>query len=706
MEERNNNLLISTVQLLKINHPNVEFEFEKKEYENPNISVCETNKIINNYEYSLKEAKINIKKLKNCSKAFIIKKRNKYYTVIKVNKYYITILNKNTKQKEKYLLKNIFTQNEQINCLFLVSLNFRRYNRIIKKNPFLFIIYYLVPHKKIVLELIISALLATVFTLGGSFYFKILIDDIIVTNSTNSLVAISFAYGCAILFRIILEGYRVLLSLLISVNMQNNMISDYFIKVLGLPLSIIPEWKHGQLIERITDILKVQGIIFSNVIPSIIDIIMIITSIIIISLQAPKVSIFILIFIPLYWVIAVIFQKKFRKYHSKTMEAHGNATSFIVEMLRGIVVIKSFNLERIFSAKVKNKFSEVFNNNFINNSFGVASDALVKILSIGGSALVLAFGGFLVIHNNISIGQLLTIYTLTGFVVQPLQRISYLNKDIQEANVAAERVLSIMKSESEEDLEGNKNKINSFDNLISIKNLDFYYNSKKRVLENISLNIKKGEFIGIVGESGSGKSTLMKLLMKYYIPSSGDIFIDDNNLSNIDVFSYRKIISYIPQDLFIINSSIKENIIFYNEGDKNYDINAVIKDACLEDVILNNTNGLNTKLQEFGNNLSGGEKQRISIARALYKNAPILFFDEATSALDITTEKKVKQSILKLRKHKTIVMISHRLTTVMDADKIIVLDNGKIVEMGKHKELLNNNSLYNQLWNDQFSTNE
>jgi subfamily B ATP-binding cassette protein MsbA len=304
--------------------------------------------------------------------------------------------------------------------------------------------------------------------------------------------------------------------------------------------------------------------------------------------------------------------------------------------------------------------------------------------------------------DEISVGTFMSYLTAMIMLFAPIKRLSEVNVTLQRGIAASESIFALLDSESESDKKGNHDIINEIS--ISFKNINFKYESSKSlILKNISFDINAGETIALVGKSGSGKTSLLDLLPRLYKPISGSILFNNQDISKLELGFLRKQISYVGQDFTLFNDTIINNIA-YGELNKSkmIDIEDAAKKANAFDFINSLPNKFATQVGQNGILLSGGQKQRIAIARAILKNAPILLLDEATSALDSESESLIQQSFNKLAANKTTIVIAHRLSTVVDADQIIVVDNGEIIEKGTHDDLLNKNGAYFTLFNSQF----
>ncbi|UTF64476.1 ATP-binding cassette domain-containing protein (plasmid) [Staphylococcus epidermidis] len=309
-------------------------------------------------------------------------------------------------------------------------------------------------------------------------------------------------------------------------------------------------------------------------------------------------------------------------------------------------------------------------------------------------------------NNELSLGELLTFNALVIYYIAPIERLINLQPQIQSALVATQRYLDItdIKTEDEQRTNNKSKELDiHFKHQLELKNVSFKYNFKENVLKNINMNIPKNKKIAIIGESGSGKSTVAKLIDNFYIDYEGDIKIDNISVKDISKNSLRNIISFVTQKSFIFGATIKENLtIGINRKVSDTEINRACEIACADDFINELPQKINTQLHNGGSNLSGGQLQRIAIARAILRDTPILILDEATSSLDATIEKNILKNIEKFTESKTIILITHKLSNVTNADKIYLLKHGEIIEQGTHTELVKEKKDYYNLWLNQF----
>ena len=383
------------------------------------------------------------------------------------------------------------------------------------------------------------------------------------------------------------------------------------------------------------------------------------------------------------------------------MEDAASLESQLVESLKGMKTIKQFGIESFANTKTENRFVKLLYTVYASTMNGIFSGTSTGFLATLFTIILIWTGAYFVIDNEITAGELFSFYALIGYFTRPIAELIETNKSMQNALIAADRLFEIMDLEREEVNEKmtlTKEMIGD----ISFKNVSFSYGSRVDVFENFNITFQAGTVSAIVGESGSGKSTLAALLLNLYPIKSGNINIGTNDIKYISHLSLRNIVASVPQEIELFSGNVIENIAV---GEFEYDLEKIIvlsKELGIFEFIEQLPNGFETPIGENGAMLSGGQKQRIAIARALYKNPEIIILDEATSSLDTISEEFVQKTIARLiTEKKTIIIIAHRLSTVKKANKIFVLEKGKVIEQGNHQELLNKNSKYKELWNKQ-----
>ena len=533
----------------------------------------------------------------------------------------------------------------------------------------------------------------------GSFLENWLNYQVVVFSGDDNQKAILFVVF-VVIFLFFLKNVFNYFALFFSTIIRNGVIKiirkQIFESLIVLPMSFFSNNKKGDVISRITsDVIEVQNSYLSIIeifIRDPLSIIFTITAMFIISLEL---TLFVIFFIPISGFIISYIGKTLRRRSLIVQKEQGELTSITEETLNGISVIKAFVSETFFTNKFLKSNSKFFKySNSLVNRQNIAAP-LSEFLGILVIGVLLWYGGKLVlIDMDLKPAAFITYMGLSYGVLTPAKSISKALYALKKGNAAAERVYELIDSENE--FESQKiNDIKSFKQKIEMKNVSFSY-GETEVLKNISLNIKKGETLAIVGASGSGKSTLANLLPRFYNYSSGELLIDGNELRNISKKSIRSLIGIVGQESILFNGSIRDNILLGKQIDDDEVYNA-LKTANALDFINEFDDKIDHKIADNGINLSGGQKQRIAIARAIISKSPILILDEATSSLDSKSEKLVQDALIKLMDNKTSIVIAHRLSTVKNAQNIIVLEKGKIVEQGTHDDLISRKGIYNNL---------
>lgn len=389
-----------------------------------------------------------------------------------------------------------------------------------------------------------------------------------------------------------------------------------------------------------------------------------------------------------------------RRYANRMQGAMADFTTVLQETLSGIRIIKGYNIEDKIIDKFNNQTNRYFRSSIKFQSVISLVPSLNEIFAIIALVVVFLVGGSFVLDGKMK-GEDLMLFLFALFsIMSPVATIVHNISQFQRGIVSTKRVFNILDQKVE--IISKDRKVIEFKNSIEFKNVTFAYDSEL-VLKNINFSIEKGKKVALVGPSGSGKSTIVDLLVRFYDPTNGEILMDNINIKELDIKSYRNLFGIVSQEIILFNDTIRNNILIGNPNATEDDIIRVCKISNSYNFISKLPNGLDTVIGERGVMLSGGERQRIAIARALIRNPEILIFDEATSSLDSESEKVVQEAINESLINKTAIIIAHRISTIIDADEILVFDNGEIVERGKHKELLQLNGIYQKLYSLQVS---
>ncbi len=550
--------------------------------------------------------------------------------------------------------------------------------------------------KRFLLITLLGSVLITTISMAGAFLLQIIVDGLN-NNLSGFNLKDSLAPLCigVILLYALRSGLSVLRSFFLckaATNIDRSLMMGFYRHIMKIPIKNIVTRETGDIISRFSDTSNIRNTLSSAILSLVLDIMLIVSSAVILYLLNHSLFYIIMVFIILYTTIGICFLRPTQKNNEKIMESNSEVVSYLKESVDGIETIKSFGAEEKTVLKAEKKIQKLLKYFFDSSLVSTIQNALSAFLTSTGVVVLLWQGSTLVENGTISIGVLLTFYTLFSFFLSSVNDLMELQPEIQTALIAAERLHDILDIHVES---GNMNS-GDFAKDINIRNLDFRYGYRELVLKNINVKIKKGSCVAFVGESGSGKTTLAKLLMAFYQPEKGEITIGDCTLSNIHPEYIRKHIAYVSQDTFLFSDTIKNNLLIGNLNASLEDIKTACKQSKADDFIRDLPMGYNTVIGENGTVLSGGQRQRLAIARALLKKPKILILDEATSNLDTITENSIKETILSLSGDITCIVIAHRLNTVKNCDCIYVMCEGEIKESGTHDSLLRQKGLYYQ----------
>ncbi|EDP72174.1 putative hemolysin secretion transport system ATP-binding protein [Flavobacteriales bacterium ALC-1] len=573
-----------------------------------------------------------------------------------------------------------------------------------KKFGFKFISKYLFKYKKFIVQLIIGLLAGSLLQLVLPFLTQSVVDVGIKNQDLNFIYLILVAQLFLFIGKAALEIIRSWILLHLSTRINISLISDFFIKLMKLPISFFDVKMTGDLLQRINDHSRIERVLTTSSLSMLFSFFNLIVFSFVLGFYSLQIFGVFLLGSVLYMAWVLFFFKKRKKLDYKRFSQLSQEQSKVIELINGMQEIKLHNAEkrmrwnweftqvRLFRIAIKNlalEQTQSVGSNFINE----LKNMFITILSAK-----------LVIDGDITLGMMLAITYIVGQLNAPIMQLISFMRDIQDAKISLERLGEIHNKEDEEKIGDDKITDIPEDASISLNNITFrYIGGLEPVIKDLSLNIPANKTTAIVGVSGSGKTTLMKLLLRFYHVNKGDIQVNNFNLNNISQKVWRDHCGVVMQEGYIFNDTIANNIAVGQDFiDKNKLAHA-IDVANISDYIDGLPLGLNTKIGTEGSGLSTGQKQRLLIARSVYKNPKFLFFDEATSALDANNEKVIMEKLNTFFSNKTAVVIAHRLSTVKNAHQIVVLDKGKIVEVGNHESLIKNKGDYYNLVKNQLN---
>jgi len=568
------------------------------------------------------------------------------------------------------------------------------------------------PYPALLSEAFVSSVVYTLLGFGTAIYVEHLMDSVFPDANAKLLHVMGVAMVCILVFRLVFSWARSSLLVHVAQKIDATLILGYYKHILRLPQSFFDTRRVGEIISRINDAVKIREAVSSASLTVLVDALVLTFSFALMFVYSWKLALVALATIPLFVVLFLALKSTIARTQRGMMEKNAELESHLVASVSGIATIKSVQAESTSNLRTEQQFVELLGlvrrASYLGLTNGTASEF------IAGAALLalLWIGGFLVVQNQITVGELMSLYTLIGYVTAPASRLVGIHQTMQDAVIAADRLFEILTLETEDDEHGKSGVQLALDDMtqggkevreVRMDNLSFRYGTRAKVLDGVSFTIPRGSMTAIVGESGSGKSTIAKLLQGMYEPTEGTIaFVTPQGSftsNNLTLESIRRFVGAVPQNVELFHGTVLENITL-GDGAPDYGrAMQVCQFIGAHEFIQKLPYQWNTMLGEFGADLSGGQRQRIAIARALYRQPQLLVLDEATSALDSESEYAIQQALTALRSQGlTTLVIAHRLSTVAAADQILVMDAGKIVESGSHDELLRQEGKYYGLW--------
>ncbi|MBD2608341.1 peptidase domain-containing ABC transporter [Scytonema hofmannii FACHB-248] len=558
-------------------------------------------------------------------------------------------------------------------------------------------------YRQVLIEVFIASFFVQLFGLANPLMTQVIIDKVLVQNSADTLQVLGIFLIVIAVFEAILTSIRTFLFVDTTNRIDLALGSQIIDHLLRLPLRYFERRPVGELSTRVNELENIRQFLTGTALTVVLDAVFSVIYIVVMFIYSWLLSLVALSTLPLFVLLTTSVSPIVRRQLRTKAERNAEAQSHLVEVLSGIQTVKAQNIELRSRWQWQERYARYVSAGFKTVQTSTAAGSTSNFLSQLSGLLVLWVGAYLVLKGELTLGQLIAFRIIAGYVTSPLLRLTQLWQNFQETALSLERLSDIIDSptESSESDRGNI-PMPMIQGSVKYDNVSFRFNpSGPLQLNNINLEFPAGIFIGIVGQSGSGKSTLMKLLPRLYPLESGRILIDGYDINKVELYSLRKQIGIVPQDTLLFDGTIQDNIALNHPDATSEEIIEAGKIAFAHEFIMNLANGYNTRVGERGASLSGGQRQRIAIARTILQNPQMLILDEATSALDYESERQVCLNLAEAFKGRTVFFITHRLTTIRNADLILMLDQGFVVEQGTHQQLMSEKGRYYCLYQQQ-----
>ncbi|WP_010678063.1 ABC transporter ATP-binding protein [Bacillus timonensis] len=561
---------------------------------------------------------------------------------------------------------------------------------------------YINNHRMAYIGLLFFLLIEIFLTVAFAWYMGNITDAAVRSDFDSLKWLVPFGIGLTIL-SISSSFFSTYLETLATSPVKRDLKNDLYKQVLLLPSSKISNHHSGELLSHFTnDVHNIDGLIGSSLIQFVRLPLMFVAAFIYLFQISWQLTLLIVSIAPLGLFVGAFFGLILRKNSRKIHKLYSDMNTLLNESFQGLSVMRSFTLEKVFHRKYAKQNKDLYNLELQNTKLRGWFSSISQSISSAAYLICLCLGAYFVSIQEITVGSLFIFLTLMGHLIYPLSGIAGLWAGFQHSITAIERISNVLDYEPESHHLPTQIIPNKTGPTIQFKDLSFSYEEGKQVFKELNLDIPAGKVIALVGHSGAGKTTLFNLLLRFYKPQEGKIMIDGKCADELSISELRGSIALVPQESFLFDGTIKENLLIAHPYVTETEMIEAARNANIHDFIMSLPEGYDTKIGERGVKLSGGQKQRVAIARALLKDSPILLLDEATSALDSETEYYVKSALDRLMKNRTTLVIAHRLSTIQNADLIVVMNEGRIVQIGKHDQLLNEMGLYQNLYKTQF----
>ena len=561
-------------------------------------------------------------------------------------------------------------------------------------------------YRGVLTQVLAASFVVQLFTLANPLLIQVIIDKVISQRSLDTLQVLGIALVVVTILEGVLGSLKTFLFAETTNRIDQRLGAEVIDHLLRLPLGYFDRRPVGELGTRVAELEKIRNFLTGQALTTILDAAFSVIYIAVMVVYSWLLTLIALSVLPIQIGLTILGAPLFRRQFRAAAEENAKTQSHLVEVLTGIQTVKAQNVEMVSRWRWQEFYSQYIARTFEKTITGTALNQTSQVLQKISQLMVLWIGASMVLSGDLTLGQLIAFRIISGYVTQPLLRLSTIWQNIQELRVSFERLADVIDTPEESDeIDKSKVMLPPLQGNVRFDNLSFRFRpGQPQVLKDVNLEIPAGTFVGIVGQSGSGKSTLMKLLPRLYDPEEGRILIDDYDIGKVELYSLRRQIGIVPQDPLLFSGTVSENIALTNPEASSEEIVRAARLANAHDFIMDLPSGYSTSVGERGAALSGGQRQRVAIARTLLSNPKLLVMDEATSALDYETERKVCDNLLNNLNDRTVFFITHRLSTIRQADMIVMLHQGAVVEVGTHDELMTHRGRYYALYRQQEST--
>ncbi|MFN7631046.1 MAG: peptidase domain-containing ABC transporter, partial [Cyanobacteriota bacterium] len=558
-------------------------------------------------------------------------------------------------------------------------------------------------YRGMLLQVLLASFVVQLFSLANPLLIQVIIDKVIAQRSLDTLQILGMALVVVTLMEGVIGSLRTFLFTDTTNRIDLRLGAEVIDHLLRLPLNYFDRRPVGELGTRIAELEKIRNFLTGQALITVLDAAFSVIYIIVMVIYSWVLTLIALAVLPIQIAMTLLGAPLFRRQYRQAAEENARTQSHLVEVISGIQTVKAQNVEMVSRWKWQDFYAKYISRTFDKTITGTFLNETSQVLQKLSQLLVLWVGASMVLKSELTLGQLIAFRIISGYVTQPLLRLSSIWQSIQELRVSFERLADVVDTPEESDAADKANiPLPAIKGNVVFENVSFsFVPGGTEVLSSINLNIEPGTFVGVVGQSGSGKSTLMKLLPRLYAPSRGRILVDHYDIAKVELYSLRRQIGIVPQEPLLFSGTISENIALTNPDATSDEIVEAARTAAAHDFIMELPAGYSTPVGERGTSLSGGQRQRIAIARTLLAKPRLMVMDEATSALDYDAERQVCDNLREAMNHCTVFFITHRLSTIRRADRIVMLHQGALVEEGTHDELMALRGRYYALYRQQ-----